>query len=229
LNPQRDEAIAAALTGVRARIATACARAGRSPVDVCLLAVAKGHGPDAIEAAYAAGQRDFGENYVQELTAKAEALRSLVDLRLHFIGRLQRNKAKQVVAVAHAVQSVDSLPLAEALSQRAAALGRSVRVLLQVNGDREAQKAGALPETLPALVDAVRLLPGLVLEGLMTIPRAEDDPERSRAAFRALRELGMRFDLRELSMGMSHDFEVAIEEGATIVRVGTAIFGQRPG
>lgn len=223
----RAQAIAEGLAHVRDRIAAACARAGRRRDEVRLLAVSKGHGADAIAAAYAAGQRDFGENYVQELSEKAAALADLPDLRLRFIGRLQRNKVKDVIRVAHAIDSVDSLSLAQALSQRALANARTLSVLLQVNVDREPQKAGVLPEAVPELVAAVRALPALTLDGLMTIPRMADDPEQARPTFRALRGLALGSGLRELSMGMSDDFEVAIEEGATIVRVGTAIFGPR--
>jgi len=222
-----ERAIAEGLARVHQRIAAACARARRPVEEVRLLAVSKGHGPLAIAEAYAAGQREFGENYVQELSKKAAALGNLADLRLRFIGRLQRNKVKDVIRVAHAVDSVDSLPLAQALSQRALAQGRTLSVLLQVNVDREPQKAGVLPEAVPDLVTAVRALPALTLDGLMTIPRAVDNPEQARPAFRALHKLALGTGLRELSMGMSDDFEIAIEEGATIVRVGTAIFGAR--
>ena len=146
-----------------------------------------------------------------------------------FIGHLQRNKVKDVVPVASAVDCVDSLRLAQALSERSQALGRTVPVLLQVNIDREPQKFGASPESVPDLVAAVRHLPGLRLDGLMMIPRATDDAQLARPSFGALREIAHGLGLRELSMGMSHDFEVAVEEGATLVRVGTAIFGERPG
>ena len=223
----RAEAIAERLASVHKRIAAACARSGRSVDEVQLLVVSKGHGVDAMRHAYAAGQRVFGENYVQELTEKAAALATLPDLRLRFIGRLQRNKVKHVIRVAHVVDSVDSLPLAQALSQHALAQAGTLSMLLQVNVDREPQKAGVLPEAVPALVAAVRALPSLTLDGLMTIPRAADNPEQSRSAFRALRGLAVTEGLAELSMGMSGDFELAIEEGATIVRVGTAIFGAR--
>lgn len=221
-------AIAERLSQVRARIDRACLRAGRDPASVRLLAVAKGHGPLAIRAAYASGQRDFGENYVQELEGKAKALLDLQDLRFRFIGRLQRNKAKLACELVHAVDTVDSEALARELSRRAGALGRELEVLIQVNVDREAQKAGVLPEQVPALIDTVRVLPALSLAGLLAIPRASEDPERARPAFAALRELARQHALRELSIGMSADLEVAVEEGATLVRVGTAIFGPRP-
>lgn len=218
------------LNAVRARIAAACRRAGRSEDAVRLLAVSKGQPEAAIAAAYASGQHEFGESYVQELVRKAAGLAALPELSLRFIGRLQRNKVKELLRLPalHAVDSVDSAALADALAQRAREAGRTLEVLLQVNVDREAQKAGVSPEDLPALVDHVRSLPELSLRGLLAIPRAVDDPEQSRAAFAALRAHADRHGLTELSMGMSADLEVAVEEGATMVRVGTAIFGERP-
>ncbi len=219
-------AIVARLAAVRARIDAACARVGRDPAEVTLVAVSKRHGPAAIREAYAAGQRVFGENYVQELAQKAEALADLADLRLHFIGHLQRNKAKAVRRVAGVVETVDSTRLADALE---AARGEAgvLPVLVQVNVAREPQKAGCDPDALAALVDHVRGLPSLRLEGLMTVPPAADDPEAARPVFRALAALARTHGLAALSMGMSADLEVAIEEGATMVRVGTAIFGAR--
>jgi pyridoxal phosphate enzyme (YggS family) len=219
--------IGARLAAVRERIGTACRRAGRPASAVRLIAVSKGHAAGAMHAAYAAGQRDFGESYVQELKRKADGLADLPELRVRFIGRVQRNKAKDVTALAQAVDGVDSLALAVALSDRAQALGRQLEVLVQVNVDREPQKAGVLPEAVPELVEGVSALLGLSLRGLMTIPRATEDPEDARHTFIALRTLGERLGLPELSMGMSADLEVAIEEGATMVRVGTAIFGPR--
>jgi pyridoxal phosphate enzyme (YggS family) len=216
--------VPARLSAVRARIEAACARAGRDPAEVTLVAVSKRQSVEAIRAAYDAGQRVFGENYVQELAHKAEALGELPGLRLHFIGHLQRNKAKLVRRVAHAVETLDSIRLADAL---AGAGGAPLPVLAQVNVAREPQKSGCAPEDLAALVAHVRALPSLRLEGLMTVPPASDDPEASRPCFRALRELGAEHGLPALSMGMSADLEVAVEEGATMVRVGTAIFGAR--
>jgi PLP dependent protein len=220
-------AIAQRLRAVHERIALACARAGRDPRAVRLVAVSKGHGPLAIRAAYAVGQREFGENYAQELRDKAAALSDLPDLRFRLIGHLQRNKAKLVVPLGAAVDTVDAVQLAEELSRRAEAIGRELEVLVQVNVDREPQKAGVLPEQLPELIAAVRGLPGLALRGLMVIPRADEDPEAARPAFARLAEIARAHGLPELSMGMSADLEVAVEEGATLVRVGTAIFGPR--
>lgn len=210
--------IAARLAEVRARIARACAVAGRDPSAVALVAVSKTKSADDVRAAYAAGQRDFGENYVQELREKAEALRDL-DLRWRFIGHLQRNKAKDVVGVASCIETLDSTRLADAIAKRGAA-----EVMIQVNVAGEKQKGGCAPEDLEALVAHVRALAALDLRGLMTIPPLGGDP---RPHFRALRALARDHGLRELSMGMSADLESAIEEGATSVRVGTAIFGGR--
>jgi pyridoxal phosphate enzyme (YggS family) len=221
-------AIGVTLAAVRERIEAACARAGRQASEVRLLAVSKGHGPEAILAAYAAGQREFGENYVQELAGKAAALGHLADLRFRFIGRLQRNKLRTLVELGCSIDSVDSSALGQALSAHAQRLGREVEALIQVNVDREPQKAGVLPEHTLELARELEALPGVRLRGLMAIPRASEDPVALRASFQRLRALGAGARLPEVSMGMSADMELAIEEGATIVRVGTAIFGPRP-
>jgi pyridoxal phosphate enzyme (YggS family) len=222
--------IAARLGEVRRQVDEAAARAGRAG-QVQLLAVSKGKPPEAIRAAYAAGQRLFGENYAQELSEKAEALRDLPDIEWHFIGRLQRNKAKQVAPVARAVHTVDRPDLAAELGKRAAAAGVRLRVLVEVNVSGEASKGGCPPDALGAVLEAVRAAPALELAGLMTIPPDTEDPGEARPFFAALRALrdahGGAAALPELSMGMTHDFPVAIAEGATIVRVGTAIFGSR--
>lgn len=219
--------IVGSLHRVQDQIATACARAGRDVNSVRLIAVSKLHPAEAIRVAYAAGQRDFGENYVQELTSKADELRDLSELRLRLIGHMQRNKAKDVVRIRCAVDSVDSLRLAEALNERALREGAVIETLLQVNVACEPQKSGALPQDVAALVERVRGLSGLSLRGLMTIPPDVTDPNANRVHFRALREMAQLHGLPELSMGMSADVEVAIEEGSTMVRVGTAIFGAR--
>lgn len=218
--------VAERLAAVQLRVADAARAAGREPSGIRIVAVSKKHGPEAIREAYAAGQRDFGENYVQELLAKAEALADLPGLRWHFIGHLQRNKAKSIASVGASVETVDSIRLAEALA-KCADPAHPMAVHLQVNVGREPQKSGCLPEELGALVSAVRALPALRLEGLMTVPPASDDPEDARPHFRALRELAVTHGLAGLSMGMSADVEVAIAEGATTVRIGTAIFGER--
>lgn len=221
--------IAERIAVLRERIAAAAARAGRRPESVRLLAVSKTKPAEQIREAYEAGQREFGENYVQELTAKAAALSDLPDVRWHLIGPLQRNKAKPVVPLVSLVHTVDRPELAVELDRRASAAGRAVSVLLEVNVSGELSKAGCAPADAPALAETVRALPHLALAGLMTIPPDTEDRELSRPHFRRLRELrdSLGGELPELSMGMSHDFEIAVEEGATIVRVGTAIFGAR--
>jgi pyridoxal phosphate enzyme (YggS family) len=177
----------------------------------------------AVRAAIDAGVTDIGENYVQEAQAKRAAVGA--GAAWHLIGHLQRNKAARAVEVFDCIQTVDSAALGAALSRQAVAQGRSMRVLVEVRLGGEATKSGIEPEALPALLDALRL-PGLVVEGLMAVP-PPGDPEATRPHFRALRALRDGAGLRELSMGMSDDFEVAIEEGATMVRVGRAIFGAR--
>ena len=225
---EQHTTIAARLAEVRGRIAAAAERAGRSAEGVTLLAVSKTKSEAAIREAYAAGQRDFGENYVQELTAKAAALSDLPGLRWHLIGPLQRNKVKQVAPIAALVHTVDRAALAEEIEKRAAAAGRVVPVLIEVNVGGEASKAGCPPGDAAALAAAVRAMPHLSLRGLMTIPPDTEDREEARPFFAALRALRDGIGgLPELSMGMSHDFEIAVAEGATIVRVGTAIFGAR--
>lgn len=220
--------VASGLASVRARIHAACLRCGRDPQAVQLLAASKFQSCEAIRAAYEAGQREFGENYVQELVHKAATLADLADLRWHLIGRLQTNKVKDVVRLGCTVQSLDSPKLCAALSQRAAAAGRRIPVFVQVNISEEPQKAGVCVADLPALVSAARTSASLQLRGLMAIPAPSDDDAQTRAAFRRLRELAESLSLSELSMGMSDDLELAIEEGATMVRVGTALFGARP-
>jgi pyridoxal phosphate enzyme (YggS family) len=216
--------LAQSLATVRARIEAACAAAGRAPGSVELVAVSKTQPVEAVRAAYAAGQRVFGENYVQELVAKAAACADLADLRWHFIGHLQRNKARDVVRVGATTESVDSARLASALAERAAADGRVIDVFVQVNVAVEPQKSGCAVAELPALIDAIRAMPALRLRGLMTVPPADTDP---RPVFDALAALAAVHGVSGLSMGMSGDLEAAIAAGATHVRVGTAIFGAR--
>lgn len=221
--------IEARLEEIRARIARAEARAGRAPGSVTLVAVSKTKPASDVRAAYAAGQRIFGENYVQELVKKAEELRDLLDLEWHFIGHLQRNKARDVLSAGAHVESVDNERLARELARRAEAAGARVPVLVQVNVGGEAQKSGCATDELPALLQAVADLDALELRGLMTIPPLDATPEESRPHFarlRALRDAHLGPDAW-LSMGMSADLEVAVEEGATHVRVGSAIFGAR--
>jgi pyridoxal phosphate enzyme (YggS family) len=194
------------------------------PAGVTLVAVSKTQPPEAIREAYAAGQRDFGENYAQEWREKADALSDLGDLRWHFIGGLQTNKVKYLAGRVAAIHTLDRIELAREISRRFQAKGATARTFLEVNVAGEATKSGCAPAAAPALAEAVRTLPGVELAGLMCIPPAEDDP---RPHFRALRALRDRLGLAGLSMGMSADWRIAIEEGSTCVRIGTAIFGER--
>ncbi|HZS39943.1 MAG TPA: YggS family pyridoxal phosphate-dependent enzyme [Polyangia bacterium] len=213
--------IAARIAEVRARIAEACRAAGRDPRSVELVAVSKTVEAARCAEAVAAGQQALGENYAQELRDKA---RLVAGARWHFIGPLQRNKVKYVVGTAELIHSVDSRALADEIAARAEKLGVVQRVLVQVNVGGEAQKSGCAPGETAALVEACAARPSLRCEGLMCIPPLEGDPAPS---FRQLRQLAAGLGLRELSMGMSADFAAAIAEGATLVRVGTAIFGAR--
>lgn len=227
-----SEPIAARLAEVRARIERAARAAGRDASGVRLLAVSKTKPAQAIREAYAAGQRDFGENYVQELADKAAELADLAELRWHMIGHLQRNKAKVVAKLATAVHTVDSVRLADELGKRAAEAGRGrLTVLVEVNVGGEAQKSGCAPDQLEGVLAAIERAPSLVLSGLMTVPPHTDDPAGARPFFDqlvALRDAhGGAARLPELSMGMTHDLEQAVAAGATWVRVGTAIFGER--
>jgi pyridoxal phosphate enzyme (YggS family) len=225
--------IAERLAQVRARIERAARQAGRDPAAVRLVAVSKKKAPEAVREAYAAGQRAFGENYAQELAAKAEALADLPDVEWHFVGHLQTNKARVVARHAHVVHTVDSTALARELGKRVAAGGRRgapMPVLIEVNVGGEPQKAGAAPSAIDEVMQAVRAQPALVLRGLMTMPPA-GDLAAARRAFEtlvSLRDLhGGAAALPELSMGMSADLEVAVACGATLVRVGTDVFGAR--
>jgi pyridoxal phosphate enzyme (YggS family) len=230
-----DDSIEARYTAQLTRLRQAAERAGRKPDQVKLIAVSKTHPPEAIRRLYALGQRDFGENYVQELTQKAEQLADLDELRWHVIGHLQSNKARAVVPFASVVQTVSSTKLVTELARRAAerrpATRGPLRVLCEVNLASEQAKSGCSADDLPALLDAVERESNLVLAGLMAIPPAVSDPDSSRPYFERLVELRDRLGgptrLAELSMGMSHDAHVAVAAGATYVRIGTAIFGER--
>jgi pyridoxal phosphate enzyme (YggS family) len=225
--------VAAALNDVRARMHAAAAAAGRDAAAARLIAVSKTQPADAVREAYAAGQRDFGENYVQELLQKAEQLADLPELRWHLIGHLQRNKAKQVAPLVHMVHTLDTSELARELAKRfeAAASGRRLEVLVEVSIAGEEQKHGVAPEALTELLESIEALPTLALRGLMCVPPFTDDPAGARPFFDRLLALRERHGgaarLPELSMGMTHDLEHAIAAGATLVRVGTAIFGAR--
>lgn len=233
------DGVAHNLEAVRGRIARALAEAGRSPDSLRLLAVSKRHPASAIREAYALGQRDFGENYAQELASKVDELSDLQDIRWHMIGHLQRNKAKLVVPRATRVSSVDSERLLrelsaqrcarlEAASEEAAGKRSELEVLLEVKLGDESSKTGAPPAAVPALVELAESLPGLSLRGLMLIPPHHADPAPYFAELIALRDqLGGARRLPELSMGMSGDLEAAVRAGSTEVRIGTAIFGER--
>ncbi len=218
---------------VRDRIAAAALRAGRDPAGVRLVAVSKTKPAALIDEAAQCGQLLFGENYVQELTAKAAEVRA--DVEWHFIGGLQSNKVRQIAGLVTMIHSVDRLSLAREIDRQWELLGRSCDVLIQVNISCEATKGGTTSEGLLELVAAVARLPHLRVRGLMTMPPFFDDPEGARPYFRELRRLAAvvagrgiaGVEMAELSMGMSGDFEVAIEEGATLVRVGSALFGER--
>jgi hypothetical protein len=228
-----SDALAARLAALRERIAAAARRAGRDPGEITLVGVSKRVPAERVAAAVAAGLRDVGESFVQEARAKIPevAARVAERPRWHLVGRLQRNKARDAAALFDWVHGVDREDLARELDRRAAQAGRTLAVLLQVNLSGEAQKGGAAPDAVPGLLAACR---ALAVRGLMTVPATAEDPEAARPAFARLRAL--RDALRaapggdglvHLSMGMSHDFEVAVEEGATMVRVGTALFGAR--
>ncbi len=226
-----SQTIATALSAVHQRIVLAAGEAGRPPEAITLLAVSKTFPASALREAYAAGQRAFGENYVQELSAKAAELADLA-IDWHFIGPLQSNKTRTVAESAHWVHSVERLKIAERLSAQRPAQQPALNVLLQVNVSGEASKSGCTPEELPALARAVAALPGLRLRGLMCIPEPTADAALLRSRFALLRTLlatlksqGLALDT--LSMGMSSDLEAAIQEGSTLVRVGSAIFGGR--
>lgn len=229
------------LAAVQARIEAAARRAGRDPKDITLVGVAKTFPPEVVHAAIAAGLRDIGENRVQEARDKKPAVLALSgeaaqQTRWHLIGHLQTNKVNMAMRLFDVFHSWDRLPLMEAMSQRAQREGRILEGFVQVNIGREPNKSGVDPDKLFDLLDAGCQLPGLRVLGLMAIPPMTDDPEDARPYFRRLRELSEEarargiggFTGEQLSMGMTNDFEIAIEEGATVVRVGRALFGDRP-
>jgi len=211
------------LEEVRLRIGQAAGRAHRDPSQIVLLAVTKVFPAQAIREAYALGLREFGENYVQEFEGKLPEVRDLDGAHFHLIGHLQTNKSARAAEIFHTIQTVDSAKLAGRLND----CGNALEIMLEVKLSPEQAKAGAAPEDLPDLIAAVRGCANLRLLGLMTMPPWSDEPEQSRPYFRRLRELALQHGLAQLSMGMSHDLEAAIEEGSTMVRVGTALFGKR--
>jgi len=214
--------VKANLEQVRARIAAAARRAGRDPADVRLIAVTKGVPVEQIQEVLAGGVQEIGENRVQEAREKQPAIGR--EVRWHLIGHLQRNKAKQALEFFDLIHSVDDLELAEAIQKAADSSGRSVEVLIEVNAARIPTRFGVAPEETPALVEKIRGLNRLRVLGLMAMAPYVEDQEQTRPVFRQVRELAGRLGLKELSMGMSNDFEVAVEEGATMVRIGSAIF-----
>lgn len=218
--------IAANLKAVEGLIVSAAAAAGRAPTEVTLVAVSKIHPQSAVREALAAGHRVFGENRVQEAAQKYPALREeFPDLRLHLIGPLQTNKVRDAVALFDVIETVDRPNLVAALTKEAARAGRSIDVMVQVNTGEEPQKAGILPLEADDFIETCRAAEGLKLRGLMCIPPMDEEPAMH---FALLAEMAKRHGLKQLSMGMSADFEIAIRLGATHVRVGTAIFGHRP-
>ena len=222
------------IAAVRERIANACARAGRDPEEVTLIAVSKTQDASVIEEGFELGLREFGENRVQELIKKHDQLSTRI--HWHLVGHLQSNKAKFIAPFVHLVHSIDSFDTAEELGKRAEQAGRIVDILLEVNIAHEPTKHGVLADQAePLLAEILEGTPNLRVCGLMTVAPYEDYPENTRPYFRALRTLRDRIakhypdltEFRQLSMGMTNDFEIAIEEGATLVRVGTGIFGER--
>ena len=208
---------------VKERIQRAADRSRRDADSITLLAVTKKFPADVVREAYSLGMRQFGENYVQEFELKQPALLDLPDARFHLIGHLQSNKARKAADIFHVIETVDSVKLAERLD----AMNTCREVMIEVKLSDEEAKHGAAPEELGEIVAAIQSARNLTLRGLMTIPPWSEDPAAPRPFFRRLRELNERFQLPELSMGMSNDLETAIEEGSTIVRVGTALFGPR--
>jgi pyridoxal phosphate enzyme (YggS family) len=220
------EGLEGRFAAVETALLAACVRAGRPRSTVTLVAVSKLHPPGVIEAAWQLDQRDFGENYAQELRDKHQALGHLPGLRWHAIGPVQTKNARYLAKAAHTFHALDRLEVAQELSRRRT--GSPLRCLVQVNLAGEATKHGLSAAEAPAFVEQVRALPNLAVVGLTGLPPLVEDPEASRPHFRALRTLAATLGLAELSMGTTSDFEVAVEEGATLVRVGTALFGERP-
>jgi len=231
-----DGDVARNIAQIQERIARACSRAGRRPEAVKLIAISKTVSPERISEAYAAGIRDFGENRIQEAAAKRPALSDLA-ATWHMVGHLQSNKARLAGELFHWVHSLDSVKLARKLNETRMSGSEKLPVLIEVNLGGEISKSGVREDGVVQLAQEVSRFEGLELCGLMTLPPFFEDPERTRPFFRRLRELAREVEAerlpnvstRELSMGMTHDFEVAIEEGATMVRVGTGIFGPREG
>jgi hypothetical protein len=209
-------------------MASAVARSGRQRSAVKLVAVTKKFSAERIRQAYEAGLRDFGENYIQEFAGKRPELTDLTDARFHLIGHLQSNKAKLACELFQVIQTVDSAKLMQRLDKAAGERGISLETMVELKLGSEESKSGARPQDLPELLETARACNQLTVSGLMTMPPWSEDAEQSRPYFQELARLARQYGLSELSMGMSNDFEVAIEEGATIIRLGTALFGARP-
>ena len=215
---------ASRLERVEERISSACARAGRRRDEITLLAVTKAFPASTIVEAHALGLRDFGENYVQDFEAKAPLACQLEGARFHLIGHLQSNKSRRAAELFHVIQTVDGAKLARRLNE----VGRPLEVMIEVKlSEAEESKYGVAPEEVPQLMEFIRAMPNLTLTGLMTIPPWSEDAETTRPYFRRLAALGSQVGLPKLSMGMSNDLEAAIEEGSTLIRIGTALFGSR--
>jgi len=213
---------------VEERIQSAANRAGRDRSQITLVAVTKKFSADRIREGYQCGLRAFGENYVQEFAAKHSELQDLSEARFHLIGHLQSNKAAPAVQLFDEIETVDSVKLLERLDRALETAGRRMRVLIELKLSEEASKTGTAPANLPEILAAAEGCKRIEVSGLMTVPPWSENPEESRPYFRTLARLARQHSLAHLSMGMSNDFEAAIEEGATIVRVGTALFGARP-
>lgn len=226
--PLESTSIGERLKAVEERIQQATARSGRSRSEITLVAVSKKFSAQTIRSAYGAGLREFGENYIQEFADKRPELADMAEARFHLIGHLQSNKVKLAAELFQVVQTADSSKLLRRLDAAASEKQTTIEVLLEVKLSDEESKAGTSPGQLPELLDTAATCPHLRLAGLMTMPPWSDDPEHSRPFFQQLAALARKHGLPTLSMGMSGDFEVAIEEGATIIRVGTALFGHRP-
>jgi pyridoxal phosphate enzyme (YggS family) len=227
LSPEESD-FAQRLAAVEERIQRAAQRCGRKRESITLVAVSKKFPPERLAIAYRAGLRDFGENYVQEFAEKSPALAGLTDARYHLIGHLQSNKTRLACDLFQVIQTVDSAKLLNRINQSAAERGATIEAMIEVKLSAEESKNGADPAEIPALLDAAAACSHISLTGFMTMPPWSEDPEQSRPYFRQLAVLARQYNLPKLSMGMSGDLETAIEEGATIIRVGTALFGRRP-
>jgi pyridoxal phosphate enzyme (YggS family) len=226
--PPLESDFAHNLALVEERIQRAAQRSGRPRASITLLAVSKKFPAERLAIAYRAGLREFGENYVQEFADKQPALAELKDARYHLIGHLQSNKSRLACELFQVIQTIDSPKLLKRLDAVATGRGDTIEAMIEVKLAAEESKSGAPPSDIPALLEAAAACPRVALTGLMTMPPWSDDPEHSRPYFRQLAILARQYNLAKLSMGMSGDLETAIEEGATMVRVGTALFGKRP-